>query len=165
MTVVYEFVPAGPVTVKLKVRPGDRMTGAVLVSGTQVTVSLKNLSTHKRFSKTFSSVSPLDTSSAEWIAEAPLTLLVEQSLHGDAVAELRHDLVHQCVGYRKWACRHALGSDLVVGSHRARTRSGSADEFRTSGERTWRAPLAHLGGRPLVFRFLAADAHCQRLSD
>lgn len=67
----YEFVPAGPVTIKLKVRPGDRMTGAVLVSGTQVTVSLKNLSTHKRFSKTFSSVSPLDTSSAEWIAEAP----------------------------------------------------------------------------------------------
>ena len=67
----YEFVPAGPVTVKLKVRPGDRMTGAVLVSGTNVTVSLKNLSTHKRFSKTFSSVSPLDTSSAEWIAEAP----------------------------------------------------------------------------------------------
>ncbi len=67
----YEFVPAGPVTIKLKVRPGDRMTGAVLVSGAQVTVSLKNLSTHKRFSKTFSSVSPLDTSSAEWIAEAP----------------------------------------------------------------------------------------------
>lgn len=67
----YEFVPAGPVTIKLKVRPGDRMTGAVLVSGTKVTVSLKNLSTHKRFSKTFSAVSPLDTSSAEWIAEAP----------------------------------------------------------------------------------------------
>ncbi len=67
----YEFVPAGPVMVKLKVRPGDRMTGAVLVSGTKVTVTLKNLSTHKRFSKTFNSVSPLDTSSAEWIAEAP----------------------------------------------------------------------------------------------
>lgn len=67
----YEFVPAGPVTIKLKVRPGDRMTGAVLVSGTQVTVTLKNLSTHKRFSKAFSAVSPLDTSSAEWIAEAP----------------------------------------------------------------------------------------------
>ena len=67
----YEFVPAGPVSVKLKVRPGDRITGAVLVSGTQVTVSLKNLSTQKRFSKTFSSVAPLDTSSAEWIAEAP----------------------------------------------------------------------------------------------
>ncbi len=67
----YEFVPAGPVAIKLKVRPGDRMTGAVLVSGTKVTVSLKNLTTHKRFSKTFSAVSPLDTSSAEWIAEAP----------------------------------------------------------------------------------------------
>jgi hypothetical protein len=67
----YEFVPAPPVTVALKVRPGDRMTGAVLVSGTRVTVSLKNLTMRKRFSKTFSTVSPLDTSSAEWIAEAP----------------------------------------------------------------------------------------------
>jgi hypothetical protein len=67
----YEFVPAGPVTIKLKVRPGNHITGAVLVSGTQVVVSLKNLSTHKRFSKTFSSVTPLDTTSAEWIAEAP----------------------------------------------------------------------------------------------
>ena len=47
------------------------MTGAVLVSGTRVAVSLKNLSTHKRFSKTFSSVAPLDTTSAEWIGEAP----------------------------------------------------------------------------------------------
>jgi hypothetical protein len=67
----YEFVPAGPVTVRLAVRPGDRMTGAVLVSGTKVTVTLKNLTTHKAFSKTFASVSPLDTSSAEWVAEAP----------------------------------------------------------------------------------------------
>ena len=47
------------------------MTGAVLVSGGRVAVTLKNLSTHKRFSKTFSSVTPLDTTSAEWIGEAP----------------------------------------------------------------------------------------------
>lgn len=67
----YEFVPAGPVAVALKVRPGDRMTGAVLVSGTRTTVTLKNLTTRKRFSKTFGAVSPLDTTSAEWIAEAP----------------------------------------------------------------------------------------------
>ena len=67
----YEFVPAALVTINLKVRPGDRMTGAVLVSGGRVAVTLKNLSTHKRFSKTFSSVTPLDTTSAEWIGEAP----------------------------------------------------------------------------------------------
>jgi hypothetical protein len=67
----YEFLPAGPVTIKLKVRPRDRITGAVLISGSQVIVTLKNLTTHKRFSKRFGSVSPLDVSSAEWIAEAP----------------------------------------------------------------------------------------------
>jgi hypothetical protein len=67
----YEFVPEGPVRVRLSVRPGDRFSGAVLVRGSDVVVSLKNLTRHTRFSKTFPSVQPLDTGSAEWIAEAP----------------------------------------------------------------------------------------------
>ena len=67
----YELVPAAPVTVPLKVRPGDRITGAVLVQGAKVVVSLKNLTLRKRFSKTFPLVQPLDTGSAEWVAEAP----------------------------------------------------------------------------------------------
>ena len=57
----YEFVPAGPVTIRLAVRPGDRMTGAVLVTGPKVTVTLKNLTTRTAFSRTFASVAPLDT--------------------------------------------------------------------------------------------------------
>jgi hypothetical protein len=68
---LYEFVPKDPVRLKLKVRPGDRLTGAVLMRGHDIVVGLKNLTRHTRFSKRFSSVEPLDLSSAEWIAEAP----------------------------------------------------------------------------------------------
>ena len=67
----YELVPAGPVTIKLKIRPKDHVTAAVLVSGTQITLSLKNLTRHTRFTKRIGSSSALDTGSAEWIAEAP----------------------------------------------------------------------------------------------
>ena len=67
----YELVPAGPVTIKLKIRPADHVTAAVLVSGSQITLSLKNLTRHTRFTKQIVSSAPLDTGSAEWIAEAP----------------------------------------------------------------------------------------------
>ena len=67
----YEIVPAGPVTVRLKIRAGDRVSGAVVVSGSQVVFSLKNLTRHARYSKRVTPASPLDVGSAEWIAEAP----------------------------------------------------------------------------------------------
>jgi peptidase A4-like protein len=67
----WEIVPAAEVRVPLRVRPGDRITAAVLVRGTKVTMSLKNLTRRTRFSKTVTAAQPLDVSSAEWIAEAP----------------------------------------------------------------------------------------------
>jgi hypothetical protein len=67
----YEMVPANPVRVRLKIAPGDKIRAAVLVVGQQVLVSVKNLTRHKKFSKRLPLVQPLDTTSAEWIAEAP----------------------------------------------------------------------------------------------
>jgi len=67
----WEIVPAAEVRVPMKVRPGDRVTAAVLVNGSRVTMSIKNLSRRTRFSTTVSVSQPLDVSSAEWIAEAP----------------------------------------------------------------------------------------------
>jgi hypothetical protein len=55
----------------MKIRPGDRVTAAVLVSGAKVTMSLKNATRRTRFSRTVTVSQPLDVSSAEWIAEAP----------------------------------------------------------------------------------------------
>jgi len=66
----YELVPAAQVPVTMTVRPGDRLSAHVAVSGTTVTVSLSNLTRHATFSKKLQMSSPT-VSSAEWIAEAP----------------------------------------------------------------------------------------------
>jgi hypothetical protein len=67
----WEIVPAASVLIPLKIRPGDRINAAVLVNGQTVTMSLKDLTRHTRFSKTLVESQQLDVSSAEWIAEAP----------------------------------------------------------------------------------------------
>ena len=69
----WEIVPATSVPIPLKVRPGDRINAAVLVNGQTVTMSLKNLTRHTRFSRTMTVTQQLDVASAEWIAEAPST--------------------------------------------------------------------------------------------
>jgi Peptidase A4 family len=69
-SVWYELVPAPAVTADLAVQPGDSITGTVTVSGTTVTMTLTNNTEGQSFTKTATVSSP-DTSSAEWIAEAP----------------------------------------------------------------------------------------------
>jgi Peptidase A4 family len=66
----YELLPAGPVNLSLKVRPGDELSASVTVRGHGVTLRLRDLSTGARFTKTLR-VSSIDDSSAEWIVEAP----------------------------------------------------------------------------------------------
>jgi Peptidase A4 family len=67
----WELVPAGSVRIPLKIKAGDTINAAVLVQGQKITFSLKNLTRKTRFSKVVTAQQPLDTSSAEWIAEAP----------------------------------------------------------------------------------------------
>ncbi len=66
----YELVPAAPVKVSLSIKPGDHMSTRVGVSGSTVTVSLSDLTTGQSVTKSLTMQNP-DTSSAEWIAEAP----------------------------------------------------------------------------------------------
>ena len=66
----YELVPAGSVKIAMKVAPGDKLSASVGVNGTKVTVKLANLTSGKTFSRVLGMAAP-DTSSAEWIAEAP----------------------------------------------------------------------------------------------
>jgi Peptidase A4 family len=66
----HELVPAPPVRLALKVRPGDRLAARVSVSGVRVVLHLQNLTTGKQFTKIVSIPSP-DSTSAEPIAEAP----------------------------------------------------------------------------------------------
>jgi len=66
----YELVPEAPVTLRLDVSAGDHISAKVSVSGTRVTVRLSDLTTGRSVTKTLHMSDP-DTSSAEWIAEAP----------------------------------------------------------------------------------------------
>ncbi len=66
----YELVPSAPVRMGLAIRPGDHISAKVNVSGTNVTIGLSDQTTGASVSKTLQMSNP-DTSSAEWIAEAP----------------------------------------------------------------------------------------------
>jgi hypothetical protein len=66
----YELVPAASHTTQLIVRPGDRMRAAVSVTGNEVKLTLADLTRHRSFTKTMHDT-VLDTTSAEWIVEAP----------------------------------------------------------------------------------------------
>jgi Peptidase A4 family len=69
----YEFFPARSITIPHTVSPGDTMTADVSVSGGVVTTTLSD-SGHWTFSAE-TSAAGLALSSAEWIAEAPTSLL------------------------------------------------------------------------------------------
>lgn len=66
----YELVPAPETRLNLPIHPGDHMSARVTVNGTDVTVALTDVTTGQSVNKTLQMSDP-DTSSAEWIAEAP----------------------------------------------------------------------------------------------
>lgn len=71
----YELVPWPSHMVSLKVRPGDQMSASVEASGSTITVTLSNLSTHRSFKKIFHPRT-IDVTSAEWIVEAPSACVI-----------------------------------------------------------------------------------------
>jgi hypothetical protein len=66
----YELLPAAPVRIALKVKPGDQMAASATVRAHAVTLRVRDLSTGARFTKTLHT-SNVSVSSAEWIVEAP----------------------------------------------------------------------------------------------
>jgi hypothetical protein len=68
----YELVPAASHTLSLRVHPGDLMRALVVVRGRRVTLALTDLTRHHGFSRAFTP-KVIDTTSAEWILEAPGT--------------------------------------------------------------------------------------------
>ncbi len=68
----YELVPAGPVTFRIVIAPGDTITASASVAGNQVTLRLDDLTQGTSAVRRLRFARP-DTSSAEWIAEAPST--------------------------------------------------------------------------------------------
>ncbi len=66
----YELVPAAAVKLPLRVLPGDTITASVSVGGTKVTMTVVNATRKTSVARTRTMAAP-DTSSAEWVAEAP----------------------------------------------------------------------------------------------
>lgn len=66
----YELVPAAARDVSLGVNPGDLMHAAVSVAGHRVTIVLEDLTEHRGFRQALYAAQ-LDTTSADWIVEAP----------------------------------------------------------------------------------------------
>jgi hypothetical protein len=67
----YELIPAASVAIPMTISPGDTMNAEVSVAGSQVTLTLTDATTGSTFTKNVTLTNNLDTSSAEWIAEAP----------------------------------------------------------------------------------------------
>ncbi|HTX32181.1 MAG TPA: G1 family glutamic endopeptidase [Solirubrobacteraceae bacterium] len=66
----YELVPAAQVKLNLAIHPGDKISATTSVNGDTVNLSLTDTTTGQSVSKSLSMNNP-DTSSAEWIVEAP----------------------------------------------------------------------------------------------
>jgi hypothetical protein len=66
----YELIPALPVGIPIAVRPGDRISASVIVSGGLVSMHLADRTDRQTFSRTVRTDS-IDISSADWIMEAP----------------------------------------------------------------------------------------------
>jgi hypothetical protein len=66
----YELVPSAPVQLGLAIHPGDHISAKVSVNGSNVSIWLSDQTTGQSTTKNLQMSNP-DTSSAEWIAEAP----------------------------------------------------------------------------------------------
>jgi hypothetical protein len=66
----YELLPDGSVSAPLTISAGDTISAEVSIGGAAVTLTLIDVTTDQTFT-TQATPSVLDTSSAEWIAEAP----------------------------------------------------------------------------------------------
>jgi hypothetical protein len=73
----YELWPAAPVTVRLDVRAGDKIFATVTIRGGKVSFGLADTTTEQAYRRTLTVGRP-DTSSADWIAEAPRESMHDQ---------------------------------------------------------------------------------------
>jgi hypothetical protein len=67
----FELAPSPAHAVHIGVHPGDLIAASVTAAGGRVTVAIGDLTSHNTFQRTVSPTGGLDTSSAEWILEAP----------------------------------------------------------------------------------------------
>ncbi len=117
----YELVPAAPVRLGLAIQPGDHIAAKVSVSGTNVTVSLSDQTSGQSTTKTLQMDSP-DTSSAEWIAEAPSACDGSGSCQPLPLADFGTVQFTSATATANGHTGHDLGFELERAAGRARQR-------------------------------------------
>jgi hypothetical protein len=121
----YELVPAPSRTIKMTVRPGDELSAEVTVAGHAVTLVLHDLTRARTFVRRVH-VSTVDTSSADWIVEAP----------------------SECSGNASCQTLPLANFGTAVFSHgRAATTTGHAGSISDSAWNRTKITLASLGRR------------------
>ena len=99
------------------------MSALVRVHGTRVTVQLRNRTTHETFTKTLTMRAP-DVSSANWIAEAPITTVDRHESYVPLTdfGDIRFADAHATIGRPATPARSATGrGSMRASSSRART--------------------------------------------
>jgi hypothetical protein len=66
----YELVPSPTKRLRMTIRPGDDVSASVTVTGHRVTLRITDSTRHESFAKRVT-VTSVDTTSADWIVEAP----------------------------------------------------------------------------------------------
>ena len=89
----FEVLPYIAYPIKAKVRPGDSLAASVSVDGYAVRLQLQNRTRHWTVTKNLSSEAP-DTSSAEWIVEAPMACDA-YAVRAETAGELRLGVDHE----------------------------------------------------------------------
>jgi hypothetical protein len=131
----YELVPAASRGVKLTVLPGDQMRAGVTVNGHAVTLTLTDLTRHRSFAKRLHPA-VVDTTSAEWILEAP------------------------SVCSSSWSCRTLPLADFGSTGFTAAGATSSSGHRGTIDDRAWRTTRISLAatGRTFVSDSSASTA-------
>jgi hypothetical protein len=107
----YELVPDASHTLNLTIDPGDRVRATVSVQGSQVTLSLADLTRHRSFTRQLHAAT-LDTTSAEWILEAPSLCTSGVSCHTLPLADFGS------AGFSSASAVSATGHHGAISDHR-----------------------------------------------
>ncbi|HEV7752385.1 MAG TPA: G1 family glutamic endopeptidase [Baekduia sp.] len=130
----YELVPDISHSAKLVLKAGDQLHASVAVKGTLVTVKLSNLTRGTSFTKTLRAAA-VDTTSAEWVVEAP-------SL---------------CSGTSTSSCTIGALANFATTSFSAATATTTAGHTGAISDSAWHATAINLTGGPQGRRRFAGE--------
>jgi hypothetical protein len=154
----YELVPAPSTPISFTLSAGDEIDATVTVKGHRVRVSLYDATRHHGFTKTLATRN-IDTSSAEWIVEAPSVCNGGSSCHTLPLADFGA-AVFQGAGAQTTGGRKGTISNAAWGTTKINLLPGGRQfvAFPDSGPASGSASTSALQGRGSEFKVTYAGA-------